>query len=264
MIEAKLQKHSPIPLYDQLKSILVTEIKKGTFADGPMPSEAKIGQQYHVSRTTVRLAMDALVKNGYITRQSGRGTFVIPIENRIFGSTFTSIYDDFQAKDRDFETLVTTFETRAAPEKIARLFDLPSDHDFYFTELVRVTNREPFIIALVYIPFSKTLEITADDFIEYGSAINLLEERFGVSIVGASRSLEAVLCNHHEADLLQIEVGAPLLMTDTIVYNDMGTPVYFAKSKYRSDLYQYYIPFLPREPIQSALVERELESPWPI
>lgn len=74
--------------------------------------------------------------------------------------------------------------------------------------------------------------------------------------MGASRSIEAVLCNQHEADLLQIAVGAPLLMTSTTVYNDMGTPVYFAKSKYRSDLYKYYIPFLPREPIQSSLVER--------
>ena len=261
MVKTKLQKHSPIPLYDQLKSILVAEIKKGTFDDGPMPSEAKIGQQYHVSRTTVRLAMDALVKDGYITRQSGRGTFVIPIKNRILGTMFISISDDFQAKGQNFETRVTAFKIQSAPEKIARLFDLPPDHDFYFAELVRISNREPFIIALVYIPFSKTLEITADDFREYGSAINLLEERFGVSIVGASRSLEAVLCNHHEADLLQIEVGAPLLMTNTIVYNDMGNPVYFAKSKYRSDLYQYYIPFLPREPIQSALIERELVSP---
>jgi GntR family transcriptional regulator len=261
MVEAKLQKHSPIPLYDQLKSILATEIKKGTFDDGPMPSEAKIGQRFHVSRTTVRLAMDALVKDGYITRQSGLGTFIIPIKNRILGGTFISIYDDFQAKGRDFETRVTTFETQSAPEKVNRLFDLPSDHDFYFTELVRITNQKPFIIALIYIPFSKTIEITADDFREYGSAINLLEERFGVSIVGASRSLEAVLCNHREADLLEIEVGAPLLMTNTIVYNDKGNAVYFAKAKYRSDLYQYYIPFLPREPIQSALVERELVSP---
>jgi len=257
MEKVTLKKDSPTPLYSQLSAILKEEINKGTFDDGPMPSEAVIGEQHNVSRTTVRLAMDELVKGGYITRQSGRGTFVIPIKTRILGGTFTSVYDHFQAIGRDFETQIIDFKVQSAPKEVARLFNLRPDLDFYFAELLRITNENPFIIALIYIPVSNKFVITPDDLQKHGSAINLFEDLFGVRIVGASRSLEAVICNQHEADLMNIEEGYPLLMTKTIVYDDRGTPVYYAKAKYRSDLYQYYIPFLPRDPIQSSLVEIE-------
>ena len=97
MEKVTLKRNSSIPLYSQLSEILIEKINKGTFDDGPMSSEAEIGEQYHVSRTTVRLAMEELVQDGYIARQSGRGTFVIPIKTRILGGSFTSVYDNFQA-----------------------------------------------------------------------------------------------------------------------------------------------------------------------
>ncbi len=257
MKKVTLKKDSPTPLYSQLSEILKEEINKGTFDDGPMPSEAEIGKQYHISRTTVRLAMDELVKGGYITRQSGRGTFVLPTKNRILGGTFTSVYDHFQSIGRDFETHIIDFKVQSAPKEVARLFNLRPDFDFYFAELLRISNENPFIFASIYIPVSDKYVITPDDLQKHGSAINLFEDLYGVSIVGASRSLEAVISNQREADLMNIEEGYPLLMTKTVVYDNRGMPVYFAQAKYRSDLYQYYIPFLPRDPIQSSLVKMD-------
>ena len=255
MVKAALDRNSSVPLYSQLNVILKEEINKGTFDDGPMPSEAELGEQFHVSRTTIRLAMEELVKSGFITRQSGRGTFVIPIKTRVLGGTFTSIYDHFQALGRDFDTRIIDFKVQSAPKEVGRIFNLDPDQDFYFAEMLRITNQEPFILALIYIPVSNKFEITPDKLREHGSAINLFEDLYGVRIVGASRSLEAVVCNQHEADLMNIKQGYPLLMTKTIGYDDRGSPVYYANAKYRSGLYQYYIPFLPRDPIQSSLVE---------
>jgi GntR family transcriptional regulator len=257
MQKSRLYRNSSVPLYAQLKSLLISKIEQGDFDQGPIPPETKIAKEYNVSRTTVRLAMDALVKDGYITRQRGRGSFVIPIKTRIVGNKFYSLYDDFRASNRVIETKVVDFEIQSVPPRIVQLFGLQDAHDFYIADLLRISDGVPFLISTVYIPCTSKYLIEPGYFEVYGSAINLFEEEFNVKIVGASRSIEAVKSNPYEAELLGIEINNPLLLTKTIIYDEKGDPVYYAKSRYRADHYQYYIPFLPREPIQAALIERD-------
>lgn len=254
MTYARLRRDSSIPLYMQLKAELIARIERSDFDNGPLPSEKVIGDRYNVSRATVRLAMDALVQEGYITRQRGRGSFVIPLKKRIMGGAVRTL-DDLASK-HNVRTQVHRFENRCPAPSIAQLFDLPDTQEFTVCELVRIVDDEPLAIISVYIPFQPDLRITERDFQEYESVIDLFEERYGYRIIGGSRSLEAVRCTPEEATLLGIEANAPLLMTRTMVNEERGEPVYYAKSRYRSDHYQYYIPFLPRGPLASAVVER--------
>lgn len=258
MSEKKILKTSAVPLHVQLKYLLIERIEKGYYQDSRLPPEVEIAAQFNLSRTTVRIAMDALVKDGYITRQRGRGSFIISNKTSIVGGSFYSLYDDFRASNRSIETKVISFDIEPAPLNIVQLFALPESHDFYISDLLRITDGSNFLLATVYIPNLPEYTIKPSHFEHYGSAINLLEDEYHKKIVGASRSIEAVKSTPYEADLLDIEVSDPLLLTKTIVYDDKGDPVYFARSRYRADTYQYYIPFLPREPIQSALIERNL------
>jgi GntR family transcriptional regulator len=252
----KIQKNSAIPLHVQLKYLLSERIEKGFYEDSRLPPEVEIAAQFNLSRTTVRMAMDALVKDGIITRQRGRGSFIISNKTSILGGSFYSLYDDFRASNRSIDTRVISFAVQTAPINVFQLFNLPDPYKFYVTDLLRITDGYNFLLATVYVPCLPDYTITPALFEQHGSAINLLEEEYHIKIVGASRSIEAVKSTLYEAKLLDVEVDDPLLLTKTIIYDDKGDPVYFAKSRYRADRYQYYIPFLPREPIQSALIER--------
>lgn len=254
MPRARLRRDSSIPLYTQLQADLIARIERGDFDDGPLPTEKEIGDRYGVSRATVRLAMDALVQEGYITRQRGRGSFVISLKKRLMGGAVRTL-DDLASK-HEVRTEVNRFEIQLVMPSIAQLFELPTTQEFTIGELIRIVDDEPLAIISVYIPYHPDLRIIERDFQEYVSVIDLFEERFGYRIIGGSRSLEAVQCRPDEAKLLEIEVGTPLLMTRTMVYEERGQPVYYAKSRYRSDHYRYYIPFLPRGPLASAVVER--------
>ncbi|MBN1316733.1 MAG: GntR family transcriptional regulator [Anaerolineales bacterium] len=251
----KISKNSPIPLYLQLRYLLLAQLERGDFDESGFPAEREIEQKYNVSRTTVRRATDELAKEGYITRQRGRGSFAIPSKTRILGSSFHSVYDDLNKAGHKLEAQVINYEIKTLSDDILKIFGLDEPREFIVVDLLRILDREPFIIASIYIPNNPDYEIEAADFENYGSTIYIFEEKLGTKIVGASRSLEAVRCLAQEAALLNVQTNDPLLMTKTLVFDDQGKPVFYAKSRYRSGRYQYYIPFLSREPTQGPFIE---------
>ncbi len=69
----------PIPLYFQLKTLLLEEILGGHYGpDGRLPTEHELCAQYGISRTPVTRALSELAVEGVILRQRRRGTFVNP------------------------------------------------------------------------------------------------------------------------------------------------------------------------------------------
>src|SRR5215208_8530056 len=69
----------PIPLYFQLKTLLLEEILAGAYgADGRLPTEHELVDQYAISRTPVTRALSELAEEGVILRHRRRGTFVNP------------------------------------------------------------------------------------------------------------------------------------------------------------------------------------------
>lgn len=73
-----IDRKSPIPLYQQLFTLLKQKIVSGTIPVGTkLPGEDEIVDLYNVSRTTVRQAIESLVQEGLVCKQQGRGTFVI-------------------------------------------------------------------------------------------------------------------------------------------------------------------------------------------
>lgn len=75
--DCRLNRQSFIPLYQQIKDLLLDRIAHGELATGDViPSEAQLGAAFQVSRLTVRQALYELRIEGYVIREKGRGTFV--------------------------------------------------------------------------------------------------------------------------------------------------------------------------------------------
>ena len=72
-----LDKTVPIPLYFQLKNLLLEEIKSNVYpVDSLIPTEKEISEMFDISRTTVRQAITELVQEGWLYRIKSKGTFV--------------------------------------------------------------------------------------------------------------------------------------------------------------------------------------------
>ena len=75
--DCRLNRQSFVPLYQQIKDLLLDRMEHGELVAGDLiPSEAKLGAAFEVNRLTVRQALYELRMEGYVTREKGRGTFV--------------------------------------------------------------------------------------------------------------------------------------------------------------------------------------------
>jgi DNA-binding GntR family transcriptional regulator len=73
----ELNRNSFVPLYYQLAEALKKMLETGTWGPGDrFPSEREIAEEFGVSRTVIRPALDILVSDGAIVRTRGSGTFV--------------------------------------------------------------------------------------------------------------------------------------------------------------------------------------------
>lgn len=74
-----LDPDGPIPLYFQLKTLLLEELLRGTMRPGDrLPTEHALCERYDISRTPVARALSELAEEGVVLRHRGRGTFVNP------------------------------------------------------------------------------------------------------------------------------------------------------------------------------------------
>ena len=72
-----LDRELPVPLYHQLKSLLLRRIEVGELKpNARLQTEDQLAAAYQVSKATVRQALGELVHAGYLRREQGRGTFV--------------------------------------------------------------------------------------------------------------------------------------------------------------------------------------------
>lgn len=100
LLEMNIDKTVPVPLYYQLKSLILSEIKKGNLKEGDcLPTEMQMVEHFHVSRSTVRQAISDLSKEGWLERIASKGTFVT--NNTSHSENFTVLLSLFISRSAD-------------------------------------------------------------------------------------------------------------------------------------------------------------------
>lgn len=93
LFQKKLDKNTPIPLYFQLKGIILSDIQDNSFSVGDaIPTENELVEYYHISRSTVRQAISELVQEGWLTRKASKGTFLTKPEQNPVISALSSLF----------------------------------------------------------------------------------------------------------------------------------------------------------------------------
>lgn len=242
-----LGKEVPVPLYYQIKARLLDAMENGQLKPGDrVPSERELTAQFNVSRMTARQALTELENQGFLYRVQGKGTFVATpkLEQPLAG--LTSFTEDMRRRGLEPAARVLSAEDVVAGRKVARALGIGETASVFRLERLRLAGGEPMALEISHIPTA-----IAPGLLDHGPVENslyrILNEQFGIRLVKATQSLEAVAANAYEAEMLHVREGTPLLLLERISRDVLDRPVEYVRSLYRGDRYRFTTELIRRE-----------------
>ena len=234
--------YNAVPKYYQLASILRQKIEDGEWEPrSPIPSERQLEVLYNISRTTIREAIDHLVHQGYLYREHGRGTFVSPQKLQKGLMELTSFSEDLLNRGMVPGQVIRNLSRVVPPAKVLQRLELAPGTHVWCIERVRLGDGIPIGLQTSYLALEENQSISLEEMSTSGSLYRLLVEKFHIIPTEADETLEVTLSTPEEAHLLEIETGAPLLLSERLLFSQERKPVEFVKILYRGDRYRYFV-----------------------
>lgn len=250
--EKQLNKTIPVPLYYQLKELLLEVIKESEVGT-VIPTEMELCTLFDISRPTVRQALNELVVEGYLERQKGRGTFVSrPKISQDFLLVLESFNDEMQQKGLNPQTDVLEFERTASDQRIREKLSLQDGEPVIKLRRVRSINGEPMVMVLTYLPYSRFPALLEKD-MKVSSLYRIMKEDYGFEIGRTVRSLESRLAGEYEARVLGVQKGAAVQYIETVACLKDGNPIEFSIAQYRGDRNKFTFELADRGRADEAL-----------
>lgn len=209
--------------------------RSGAVSGDKLPPERDLAELLRISRTTLRLALQELERNGVVNRRPGRagGTFVgerkLDRDLSLYGGLPQTLRSHgFQAGARVLRAAIVSADGKQADA----LGLLPGD-PVYEVVRVRLSDGEPISLECSRFPAERFPGLLEGPLGE--SLYQFLHEHFGAGPVRAVERLEAALASAEEGRALDVYPGAPLLAVERIAYDSGGHAIEVATDLFRGD-----------------------------
>lgn len=239
--DRSINKDVPIPMYYQLKEFIIDEIQRGNLMPGDsIPTEIELSQMFRISRTTVRQAVIELVRDGYLYRVKGKGTFVAkPKIMQDFMRKLETFADQMKRLGMTPKTKVLECKMVRASEKVADALEVAKGENVIKLVRLRFANDEPIVLVDSYLPSSCACVLDHD--MEKESLYDVLSKDVETKVCRVIRQIEATTAGQLESDLMNIKRGYPIQLTTTIAYNQNGRPMEYSIARYRGDKNKFIV-----------------------
>jgi GntR family transcriptional regulator len=188
--------------------------------------------EFGVARVTVRQAIDLLAREGLVSPQQGRGTFVTgtPHPERIINVVTTldelaRMYEDTQPKIVTIDESVTS-----PPLDMAEGQPAPS---YAFMRRVHSREGRPYCVINIYL--DERIFRRSPEAFRTKTVIPLLKSMKNVGIHSAHQVLTIASADVEVANFLELPVNAPVAEVRRIFKDAGGTVIYLADVTYRGD-----------------------------
>lgn len=241
----KLDKTVPIPLYFQLKELILDEIKKEHYKDGDMiPTENEISEEFQISRTTVRQAITELVQEGWLYRVKSKGTFVThPKIKQDFLRKLESFKDQMERLGMKPSTQLIELRREKADEEVAKALNIAEGDEVIYLFRKRFADGEPIVTIQTYLPFDQCSFIMGHD-LEKEPLYEILSEKEETKILKVKRKIEAVEADEEDAQLLDMEKGKPVQYFHSVGFTSEDVALEYSRARYRGDRSSFEITVL--------------------
>ena len=229
-----LQSGAAMPLYLQLKEWLVERIRNHSLRpEAALPSERTLMAELKVSRATVRQAIDALERDGWVVRQHGRGTFVNSRKIEQPTGRLSGFSENMRRAGLTPSSVVVSARLEDPEKNVASVLKLVPGQVVAVVKRVRSANQEPLMLERSHLNYRFVPKLLEQNL--SGSLYALLTEHYRLKLSMGEESLEVLEASAALAKYLDLEKGAAVLYTERLVTDDRGNPLEFAQRYARAD-----------------------------
>ncbi len=232
-------------LYEKVRDTLKDRIKSGELKEGDMiPTEFQLAEMFHVSRPTIRRALNDLVVDGYLRRVKGTGTFVT--KPKIL-QEYTKFIESYQAemgkKNYSVKTVVIETSQIRADDFLSQKLQVKVGESLFCLKRLRFLipsmDERPVLYTTVYIP-QKLFPNMFDYNYEDRSLYQILDEN-SLVIRQAIREIEIQFSDRYVSRYLQIKENSPVFFISTVSRLEDHRVVEYSESIYPWDKNKFQI-----------------------
>lgn len=230
-----LDRHGP-PIHAQITAQLAASIRDGRLQPGArLPAERELAEGLGVSRMTVRQALGALERDGLVRRVVGRsgGTFVREPKVERHPASTAGLSAELRRQGLAAGAEVISARVEPARPGTAVALGLEPDEPVAVVVRLRLAAGRPLALERSSLPAQ--LYPGIEDLELGGSLYELMHDVYGRRPARAVERLETVPARPADARALGVRPGAPLLLVERVGYGADGTPLEFARDRFRGD-----------------------------
>ncbi|MDR2460967.1 MAG: GntR family transcriptional regulator [Deltaproteobacteria bacterium] len=211
-----------IPQYQKFAEQMRSLILDGSYTSGQrIPSEASLSKDSGLSVLTVRQGLSVLVDEGLIVRQTGRGSFVT--ELNWLKASFTVGGLEEWIESHDFKASMSSFRVYEAQSPVTTLLKVPPKTPLGFIQHRLMVHKDTLMLHEGYVILDPKRPLLEAE-LAISFLIGVVKGVQGL-IKGASLEMKPHLLSDNEAQLLDLDVGAPAFSLDYVFFDAAKEPI---------------------------------------
>lgn len=240
----KIDRNSPVPLYEQIKQILREQILDGVLSPGSrLPTEQELCERFDVSRITIKRALDDLATAGLVRRIQGKGSIVEAI-NRVDSGLDVPVGFSEIVRRQGLRpsSQIISMEMKEADANLRHAFRLMPEATNRFMSFRRRLFIEDRPVALlnIIVPEELGKRMLKHD-LDDASFYSLYATLYGREVVRSEADLTPIAASPEIANLLQVEPGTAHIHYRAVSYLEGDFPVELCLGVYSGDIFQWRV-----------------------
>ena len=236
MEQMDINYESKVPLYYQLREEIKKKILNGTYKENDLiPSERQLGEQFNLSSTTVRRALNDLVQERLLERKAGKGTFVRMSKVKRDLRKVLGFTANMQEMGLSPSTKVLSKKIMPANLFARQRLGLEKGSMVVKINRLRLANDVPMMLETRYIRTDLCPGIEKHDL--SSSLWKVFENLYGHKPNRHTQNVTIAKFSGPQAGMFGLEGGALALLINGVTYVKDGQPIEREESLYRDDKY---------------------------
>lgn len=241
LINQKVNKDSPVPIYHQVFLIIKelidsNEVKEGDF----LPSERDLCEILDVSRITIRKALYELENSGYIKIEHGKPTQVVKRFNPLVWTELNNFSRDMIIKGVNLTSIILASGYVTPSDKVKRMLNLEDDEKVYLLKRIRLAGDHKIALNISYL-VDPHMNIYSREYFDENVSIKKIWAKNGIELSCCDETIEAKIPSKEIVNVLDLDGQTAVFQRERVTYGKDLEPIEYVIQIFNANYAKYYI-----------------------